>query len=140
MPEIESNIKYKSLLKIRIEPDSPEMRSQSTLKACVVEGRRFTFGRRGSRRYVSPEAQLPDHRIANEYPYTISREHCELERREGAVIVRDLNSRLGTVVDGRRICCRKGRESEVSLGVGEYSLVLGRRDGVVRFRLIISES
>ena len=115
------------------------MQAQSTLKTCMVKSRYFVFGRRGSRRYISLEANAADHRIANKYPYTVSRLHCQLERGENAVIVQDLNSRLGTIVDNQRLGGAKGEISEVSLGVGEYSLVLGRSDSEVRFRLVVSE-
>ncbi len=138
MTNLVSSVAEATLLQVRVEPDSSEMKAQSVLKACSVSGRYFTFGRRGSRRYVSAETNVPDHRIANPYPYTISRQHCELERMETQVMVRDLNSRLGTVVNGRRLGCRKGQQSEIALGPGEHSLVLGRSQGEVRFKLVIS--
>ncbi len=136
----QSEISESSLLAVRIEPDSPQMKAQSVLKACSVNGRYFTFGRRSSRRYSRTETDLPDHRIANEYPYTVSRLHCEIERIEGQVIIRDLNSRFGTVVNGHRLLSAEESPAEISLGVGEHSLVLGRSRGDVRFRLIITGS
>lgn len=125
------------LLSVRVEPDSPEMKAQSLLRPFSITGRCLILGRRGARRYVSDEADIADHLIAEPYPHTVSRQHCEIERTENEVIVRDLESRFGTVVDGQRLSGRRGRQSELVLGPGEHSLVLGRRHGQVRFRLIV---
>jgi pSer/pThr/pTyr-binding forkhead associated (FHA) protein len=71
------------------------------------------------------EYALPDYLVAEKYPYTISPEHCENERTAAGISVRDLNSRLGTVVKGTRISSQEGYQSEIDLGLGEQSLVLG---------------
>lgn len=139
MPETISAESVSQLAHVIIEPDSPEMRAQSLLRAREITKRYFTIGRRSSGSIARARNTLPDHLVAEKYPYTVSREHCEIERFPSGIYVRDLNSRMGTVVNGTRISSRQGHESEIVLGLGEHSVVLGRRDGVIRFRIIVSE-
>ena len=138
MSEIISVRNVSILSDVLIEPDSPEMKAQSLLQARKIDKRYFSIGRRSSRPTALSEYALPDYLVAEKYPYTISREHCEIERTNSCISVRDLNIRLGTVVNGTRISSREGYESEIDLGFGEQSLVLGRSAGVIRFRVVVT--
>jgi pSer/pThr/pTyr-binding forkhead associated (FHA) protein len=98
------------------------------------------MGRRSASRAYCYDMEPPDCLIAQPYPYTVSRRHCEIERLPDGVIIRDLNSRLGTIVNGERLRVFHGQYSQVSLGEGEHTLVLGKSDGQVGFRVIVSKS
>lgn len=65
------------------------------------------------------EADLP---IADRW---VSRRHCEIFERDGALIVRDLGSRHGTQVNGQRV-------TETSLGPGDR-LCIGLTTLVARY-------
>lgn len=135
-PTVETNAAF---ARVRIQPDSDQTRKQSLLQSREIDCESFTIGRRGSRRYIDSEKNLPDFIVANEYPFTVSRFHCEIVRTENGVWVRDLKSRMGTIVNDKRLLCKEGYDSEVFLGNGTHRLELGRRGGGVRFRIVVSD-
>ncbi len=57
----------------------------------------------------------------------VSRQHCELRRCDDAVVVRDLESKNGTYVNGRKV-------TQASLRPGD-KLCVGGMDFVVEFRV-----
>jgi pSer/pThr/pTyr-binding forkhead associated (FHA) protein len=72
--------------------------------------------------------------IQDKEPYEVSRNHCCIEENSGNFFVRDLGSKLGTVVNGRRI--GKGQlETSEELTRGENIIILGRDGSAYRLRL-----
>lgn len=129
-------IPSENLPEVWIEPDSNAMRAQSLLKRCKIKQRTFMIGRRG---HISAatKTRIPDFLIPEAEPYTLSKCHCVIQRQPSGVLIFDEGSRFGTKVNGVRIGGKSSNIHEVELGCGEHSLVLGRRDSVYRFRLII---
>jgi HD-GYP domain-containing protein (c-di-GMP phosphodiesterase class II) len=66
---------------------------------------------------------LPDNQ-----PYHISRSHLVIEREQHDIILRDTQSRCGTVVNGRQIGARRGYEGTVTLTHGTWRIALGGED------------
>jgi CRP-like cAMP-binding protein len=66
---------------------------------------------------------LPDHR-----PYSVSRGHCLIERKDDGFFVRDCGSRLGTIVNGTPIG-GQSTETMAPLLPGENRLILGVEQG-----------
>lgn len=72
-------------------------------------------------------------------PYRISRNHCAIERKDGAFFVVDRGSMLGTIVNG--ICIgADSREKSTRLSPGRNSLVLGGLDSSIRFIVTVPDS
>ena len=135
----DTNALREELIGVVVEPATDEMRAQSLLGARTIDRTVYTFGRRSASRTYYYEADTPDCLIAQDHPYTVSRIHCEIERLPDGLIVRDLNSRVGTVVNGKRLLAKNGEYAEIELGEGEHSLVLGQSDGPIGFRLIVGK-
>lgn len=120
-----------------IEPDSELTHGQSLLARRKIESGVFLIGRRGSG-YLSDTSPLPDFALPENEPFTVSKRHCELCVNEQGVVIRDLGSRFGTVVDGIRLGgSRRPKCTELLLEAGEHTLVIGPRDSDHRFRLIV---
>ena len=127
------------LIEVVVEPATDEMRAQSLLGARLVNQTVYSFGRRSASRTYYYEADTPDCLIAQDHPYTVSRLHCEIERLPDGLIIRDLNSRVGTFVNGERLRAKDGEYAEIELGEGEHSLVLGKPDGPIGFRVVVGK-
>jgi CRP/FNR family transcriptional regulator, cyclic AMP receptor protein len=83
----------------------------------------FTVGRQ-SDGHEAAAAITPDIAIPERAPYRLSRAHFSLVEQGGQVLVRDLNSTLGTIVNGRPL----GREfpaDSAPLHKGENTLIAG---------------
>jgi CRP-like cAMP-binding protein len=122
---------------LRIEPDSDEMRAQSTLKARQIEVFPFLLGRRGE--VAGVDFFEKNHLlITDTIPYRISRNHCLIDRNADTFLIRDRGSRRGTLVNGALIGGTSGFKSAL-LNPGENTLVLGGSDSLARFKLIVPE-
>jgi CRP/FNR family transcriptional regulator, cyclic AMP receptor protein len=83
----------------------------------------FTVGRQPGG-HEAATAITPDLAIPERVPYRLSRAHFSLVEQGGQVLVRDLNSTLGTIVNGRPL----GREfsaDSAPLHKGENTLIAG---------------
>lgn len=69
-------------------------------------------------------------------PYTIDREHMQIEFTSGEYFVRDRGSLTGTLVNGHAIG-GEAEETMVPLRPGENLIVLGGEDSPFRFILLI---
>jgi hypothetical protein len=72
--------------------------------------------------------------IPDEKPHHVSRNHCVIERSGSNFVVRDLGSRIGTIVNGTPL----GIEFDgfvAPLKPGENSLILGSQEGPHHFKL-----
>ncbi|MHC4831770.1 MAG: FHA domain-containing protein, partial [Planctomycetota bacterium] len=56
----------------------------------------------------------------------VSRQHCEIEVRSGSLIVRDLGSRNGTVLNGRRFAGERVAHPGDQVKVGSHFLLIER--------------
>ncbi len=122
---------------VQVEPDSEELRRQTSLQSRVVRHFPFQFGRRGE--LAGTESLIKNQLlVADRAPYRVSRQHCVLEVGVDGVFVVDRSSKLGTLVNGIHIG-GASRESRVRLTLGENTLVLGGVDSQVRFKLTVSD-
>ena len=60
-------------------------------------------------------------------PYNLSRSHFVIERGNNALMIRDVGSQLGTVVNGERIGIDE-RNNAVPLHIGENEITAGGTD------------
>lgn len=124
-----------SIVQVRLEPNSEESKTQSLLKARDITTPVFTIGRRSGELGHAPcESELSIRQVE---PYTLSRKHCAMELNADFVLVRDLGSQYGTLVNGTRIGGRNTEESTMKLERGTHALILGPRNSTVRFKLVI---
>lgn len=124
-----------TLVNVRIEPDSEETKSQSLLGARDIKVPVFTIGRRSGS--VGQKPSESSFSIRQVEPYTMSRQHCELELHDGFVIIRDLGGMYGTLVNDIRIGGRSDNERSMKIESGTHTLVLGPRNSTMRFKLIV---
>ena len=66
----------------------------------------------------------------------LSPSHFAIARRDGYLILRDLGSRLGTIVNGQSLS-RYGHEATAVLHFGPNEIVAGAKDSPIRFRLVV---
>ena len=69
-------------------------------------------------------------------PYTISREHCRIEKKGKSFYLVDLESRLGTWVNGHKV--GRGSKKKIELLSGSNRIYLGDRDSLFAFEVIVS--
>ena len=124
-----------SLIRVRIEPASAATKSQSLLCARIIEESVFIIGRKsGNAGHNSGDV---DFSIRQVEPYTVSRRHCAIERFSDHVMVRDLGGKLGLLVDNERLGGQSDAVASVKLTKGVHGLILGPRESVMRFNLIV---
>ena len=75
--------------------------------------------------------------VQDKKPYYVSRNHCCIQEKSGHFFVKDLGSKVGTVVNGKRITKEPPHTSE-ELVHGENTVILGRDGSPHLFRVIIS--
>ena len=126
----------RTLVLVQIEPDSEEMRQQTSLQKRPLRFYPFHFGRRAQLAGVEPMVQN-QLLIADRSPFRVSRKHCIIDTSGDAVFIEDKTSQLGTIVNGIPIG-GKSLETRVKLIRGANTLVLGGQDSQVRFRLDVS--
>ena len=121
---------------VQIEPDSEEMRQQTSLRKRRLRFFPFHFSRRAQLAGVEQMVQN-QLLIADRSPFRVSRKHCIIDTSGDAVFIEDKTSQLGTIVNGIPIG-GKSLETRVRLIRGANTLVLGGQDSQVRFRLDVS--
>ena len=95
----------------------------------------FTVGRQPGGREL-PSAIAPDLAIREPAPHRLSRAHFSLIVRDGEVLVRDLNSWLGTIVNDRPLGRSFPRDS-APLHKGENTLIAGGKGSPFVFTLTL---
>lgn len=121
-----------------IYPDSEELIKQTALEARKIEQPVFRIGRRVSDSVHYPDNSPPDLLIFESAPFTLSRLQCQIEIEGSKVILRDMGSRLGTRLGGKRLWSNFRESSSLEVPKGEHTLILGHRDGPFRFRLVVT--
>ncbi len=81
---------------------------------------------------ASQDNQLSIHDIP---PYTVSREHCCIEKKGKKVYLVDLGSRLGTWVNDQKV--GRGGNKTIELSAGSHRICLGDRDSVFSFEVVV---
>ncbi len=133
----DASLEANGSLQLWIEGDCPVTKKLSACARQQIETEVFTIGRRRS--YVDGDYEVvPDLLIAQEEPFSVSRVHCSIEVEGEQVVVRDMRSRLGTLVNGERLGGPMARKFLITLGRGEHQLVLGSRKGGLRLRLTVA--
>lgn len=121
--------------RVVILPDSEETASPSALEGRTIKHFPFIIGRRGE---VAGLGLFAENRllVSDRSPYRVSRNHCRIERDSGSFYVYDDRSRLGTVVNDVLIG-GPHPEQRMVLNPGENTLILGRADSQIRFKIIV---
>ena len=121
-----------------IEADCPRAEGLRVCRRQRVVRPVFVIGRRRS--YIdTPEAREVDLQIPDQQPFSVSRRHCAIELADSKVVVRDLGSRFGTLVDGVRLGEARGRvEVSLPLSRGVHRIVLGPNAAGLCLRLTIA--
>lgn len=116
-------------------PDHPRLCGEFALAPMDVRQVPFQVGNRyGGETLLTTSSHsccIPARAEAN-----LSAPHFEILRRGGQLGVRDLFSRLGTIVNKTAVS-RGSTDMFVPLRVGENEVIAGRRDSVFRFRLVV---
>jgi len=103
----------------------------------VIDIARLPF--RVGRRPVGEQAAIPheiDLEIVSRDTLQMSHEHFAIRSGDGKLLIEDLDSQTGTLVNGRRIA--RFAESRVApLNWGENAIVVGAVDSPIRFLLIV---
>lgn len=120
---------------VLLHPDSDFLRGQSAAEPKKIERKVFRIGRRASSQINYPNENGPDLLLFERAPYTLSRLHCQIEIDGDSVFLRDMGSRVGTKLGGRRLLAKKGETVAVEVPKGTHKLVLGGRESPFRFHL-----
>ena len=116
---------------LRLLPDSEHAKGIVPEGGLVIKRFPFNVGRK-SRDPLTRN----DLSIADEKPYTVSRDHFAFDCRQGEILVRDRGSYLGLQVNGEHI----GGDREngaIALEAGENLIVLGNNESAYRFKVEI---
>ena len=133
----DASLEANGALQVWIEGDCPVTKRLSACARQQIESEVFTVGRRRS--FVDGNYEVvPDLLITQEEPFSVSRVHCSIEVEESGVVVRDMRSRLGTLVNGERLGGPTARKFLTTLERGEHQIVLGSRRGGLRLRLTVA--
>jgi pSer/pThr/pTyr-binding forkhead associated (FHA) protein len=96
----------------------------------------FIVGRGPVAREGLPPLQ-PDLKLDDAVPFRLSRNHFMIEKRDGSYYVRDLYSRLGTIVNGEPIG-EHFRSDDAPLRAGENEVIAGGVDSLFVFSVFIA--
>jgi CRP/FNR family cyclic AMP-dependent transcriptional regulator len=118
--------------------EATTQRAQSVVGADLIPVARlpFTVGRQRGEHELAAII-TPDLTIPETAPYRLSRAHFSLIARDGAVVVQDLNSKLGTIVNDRPL----GRHFPVDsapLHKGKNTLIAGGKGSPFVFTVTLS--
>jgi hypothetical protein len=95
----------------------------------------FVVGRVSALREARPPLQ-PDLKLGDTIPFRLSRNHFVIEKRSGNYYVRDLRSKLGTIVNGEPIGDHF-RGDEAPLRAGENEVIAGGVDSPFVFSVFV---
>ncbi len=121
---------------IRLLPDSSATRSGMPKRGIVITQMPYGIGRKPLRGEQTPRTDIalmfPDSK-----PYNLSRSHFAIEHGHSAVMIRDVGSQLGTVVNGQRIGIDEIHNA-LPLHIGENEIAAGGADTPFRFVIDIA--
>jgi pSer/pThr/pTyr-binding forkhead associated (FHA) protein len=121
--------------KIVIYGDSPDLAGVLPVEGLVVDTYPFFVGRTPGQRESAPSVKV-DLSLNDSKPYRISRVHFAIFKNATGVQVRDLESQLGTSVNGELLGHHFSKDME-TLAVGENLITAGGIDSPYRFRAVL---
>ena len=134
-PEIARAIDVSSIV---LRPDSPEMELQIGTDGIVVEKLPFIVGRRSKQ--DDPPHALPSALLVRPHDmFRIDLEHFAILKHDGNIFVRDLESHLGTVVNGQRLATFE-QSPMTQLGLGMNMVEAGGADSPYRFCIMVEKA
>jgi CRP-like cAMP-binding protein len=124
------------ITEIRLRPGSTEVESQIGRDGVVVNKLPFAVGRRA----VAGEAAAKSDaelllRVTK--PYEMAPRHFVIEEQDGGLVLRDLGTVLGTLVNSIRIASFEQSDS-APLNLGLSEIQAGGLDSTVRFTLVVT--
>ena len=121
---------------LRLEPGTWTTRSELPKRGLTITEYPFVVGRKPLRGEHAPRSHValmfPDAK-----PYNLSRNHFAIEKGHTALMIRDVGSHLGTVVNGARIGIDEPLNA-VTLHIGENEIMAGGTDSPFQFILEIT--
>ncbi|MFQ5534677.1 MAG: cyclic nucleotide-binding domain-containing protein [Sphingomonadales bacterium] len=133
-----ANARATEIGSIRLLGASPVVGSQIGADGIPVKEFPFRVGRRvtPNQATVATAHGLSLHVFSD---YSISAEHFAIEKRQGNIIVRDLGSYLGTIVNGARLS-RYGGSATAPLNFGANTVIAGTTESPYRFTIVIERA
>jgi len=123
------------LLPLQLTADTVALREKIGIQPIMVDQFPFVVGRRPKPGEKVPK-RVPDLLLEDGVPYRISRQHFMIARLKGGLVVRDLDSALGTSVNGEPIGSHF-RTDVAELRPGENRIVAGGMDSDFAFTALI---
>ncbi len=120
---------------IRIFADSPELEAALPATGLVIDADRFIVGRTPDSQEIVPHLSV-DLALADAVPYRLSRAHFAILRTQEGILVRDLDSQLGTQVNNKYLGRHFGQDGTMLMR-GENLIVAGGVDSHFRFRAVL---
>ena len=120
---------------IRLLAASRAVETQIGTKGIVISRLPYRVGRRAVLDHESAATQS-ELSLGIRDDLTVSPEHFVLEERDGILIVRDLDSYLGTIVNGRPVS-RFGKSKTIPLAFGSNLVVAGGIESSYRFTVLV---
>lgn len=124
--------------RILVLPDSPEMELQIGTDGIEIAKLPYVVGRR-SHQDDAPQATPSSLRIRANDSFRIDLEHFAIEKQDGNMFVRDLDSHLGTVVNTLRIASFE-HSGLGELGFGVNTVQAGDMESPYRFRIVVEKA
>jgi CRP-like cAMP-binding protein len=121
---------------LRLKPSTSTTRSELPRRGVPITEYPFVVGRKPLRHEHAPRSHValmfPDSK-----PYNLSRNHFAIEKGHTALMIRDVGSHLGTVVNGVRIGIDEPLNA-VALHIGENEVMAGGSDSPFQFIIEIT--
>lgn len=70
-------------------------------------------------------------------PYQLSRSHFSIEQIDNEILIKDLDSTKGTLVNGKQIGKRHAKQQTIKLKMGENEVIAGKNDSNFNFRILV---
>lgn len=125
-PPIEDNVR------VMLEGLTPQAREALSDSPYPITKFPFLIGRQSRDPLTHNDLAIPDAE-----PFQISRHHIGLTKDRGRITISDRGSRLGSIVDGRQLGGMKGEPGPMSLSGPEGTIVLGTKNSVFQFKVVI---
>jgi CRP/FNR family transcriptional regulator, cyclic AMP receptor protein len=134
--EVVGNLTAFGLLPLQLTADTVALREKIGSEPIMVDQFPFVVGRRPKPGEKMPK-RVPDLLLEDGVPFRISRQHFMIARlRGGGLVVRDLNSALGTSVNGEPIGSHF-RTDVAELRPGQNRIVAGGTDSDFAFTALV---
>jgi len=123
-----------TVARLHLLPNSTHVARQIGEDGLAIERRPFLVGRRKAE---SHGPLLEKNRLAlyDGEHHSLSAQHFQIEDRKGEIVLRDLGSRMGTVLNGTYLS-RFANPEGLPLRIGVNDIVAGTKDSEFRFRLL----